>query len=115
MDNEPVIEILSSEDSDDNEEDLPLPSASKKFKGAGGAPRSSIVWEHFEYNKSTDSSKCMVKRGDNTICGRVYKKKYPRTLMDHLVSAHPILRFLISKERNSKIKRKMILPQVVPS
>jgi len=98
-------EIVINESSS-NEDDSTPPG--KRRRGIGGAPKTSIVWNYFEYNEATDSSKCIVKLSDNRICGAMLKKKYTKTLQDHLIAKHPALNIketMVEKRTKQEEKR----------
>lgn len=53
------------------------------FKVNSGRKQESGVWKHFEYDTSTDKSKCKV-----LDCGVSLKGKNATNLMNHLKSKH---------------------------
>jgi len=69
------------------------------FKVNSGRKLDSAVWQHFEYEKSTDKSRCLA-----PACGAYLKGKNATNLINHLKSKHKELTEAVVSAQSHKPK-----------
>ena len=75
-----------------------------------GRPKTSLVWEIFDYDECSDSSICNVKISQGsevpTQCGKTIKGKNPTNLKQHMRKHHPNdFRKFLEKEEAFKLQK----------
>lgn len=72
------------------------------FKVKSGRKKDSPVWTYFEYEPSSDKSRCIVKVGES-ICGLLLVGKNTTNLRSHIQSKHKdVYNEIIAEEKKEK-------------
>jgi BED zinc finger len=73
------------------------------FKVNSGRKKDSPVWSYFEYEPSSNKSRCTVKVGDGGQCGLLLVGKNTTNLRNHIESKHKtVFKELIAVEKQEK-------------
>lgn len=101
---DPPEPVDLTENGDDSDGETP---DSKKARGPGGAPISSLVWNYGRYDPKTNKTTCIVTLDDQTTCGTKLTGKYASTLLKHL-RLHTFLKIdeLMRKKKAEDEERK---------